>query len=220
MSDIADPSLAGEGRDRIDWADAQMPVLRSLGERFAGEQPLAGVKVGACLHVTSETANLVRTLRAGGAEVALCAPNPLSTQDDVAAVLGEEMRRPGVHVLAVDRVHLDAVVGERRGDVILRGERVRRAQRDLGAPGPQRADQVGRLRGHVQAGADLHARQRLLAREALTERAEHRHLRVRPLDACAPLARERGVGDIASSGNGRTCTGRRPGCPGRRPARA
>ena len=66
-----------------------MPVLRSLGERFAGERPLAGVKVGACLHVTSETANLVHTLRAGGAEVALCAPNPLSTQDDVAAALAD-----------------------------------------------------------------------------------------------------------------------------------
>jgi adenosylhomocysteinase len=64
-------------------------VLRSLGERFAGERPLAGVKIGACLHVTSETANLVRTLRAGGAEVALCPPNPLSTQDDVAAALAD-----------------------------------------------------------------------------------------------------------------------------------
>src|SRR5918992_137228 len=87
MSDIADPSLVREGSARIEWADAQMPVLRSIAERFAREQPLAGVKVGACLHVTSETANLVRTLRAGGAEVALCAPNPLSTQDDVAAAL-------------------------------------------------------------------------------------------------------------------------------------
>ena len=65
MSDIADPGLASEGRARIDWADAQMPVLRSIAERFAGEQPLAGVKVGACLHVTSETANLVRTVLPG-----------------------------------------------------------------------------------------------------------------------------------------------------------
>src|SRR4051794_20389991 len=87
MSDIADPGLAQEGRARIEWADAQMPVLRSIGERFAVERPLDGVTVGACLHVTSETANLVRALRAGGATVALCAPNPLSTQDDVAAAL-------------------------------------------------------------------------------------------------------------------------------------
>jgi adenosylhomocysteinase len=86
-SDIADPGLAAEGRARIEWADAQMPVLRSIGERFAQERPLEGVTVGACLHVTSETANLVRALRAGGAAIALCAPNPLSTQDDVAAAL-------------------------------------------------------------------------------------------------------------------------------------
>src|SRR4051794_19267634 len=87
MGDIADPGLAQEGRARIEWADAQMPVLRSIGERFAVERPLDGVTVGACLHVTSETANLVRALRAGGATIALCAPNPLSTQDDVAAAL-------------------------------------------------------------------------------------------------------------------------------------
>jgi adenosylhomocysteinase len=104
MTDIADPGLAAAGRARIEWADAQMPVLRSLGERFAGERPLAGVKVGACLHVTSETANLVRTLRAGGAEVALCAPNPLSTQDDVAAALAED----GVEVHAIRGEDMDA----------------------------------------------------------------------------------------------------------------
>jgi len=104
MAAIADPSLAGTGAARIDWADAQMPVLRSLAERFAGEQPLAGVKVGACLHVTSETANLVRTLRAGGAKVALCAPNPLSTQDDVAAALAAD----GVEVHAINGEDMDA----------------------------------------------------------------------------------------------------------------
>src|SRR4051794_38069579 len=68
-----------------------MPVLRSIRERFAADAPLKGLKVGACLHVTAETANLARTLAAGGAEVAVCAANPLSTQDDVAAVLGGEM---------------------------------------------------------------------------------------------------------------------------------
>src|SRR3954462_7526015 len=72
---------------RIEWADGQMPVLRSIRERFEREQPLAGVRVGCSLHVTAETADLVRALMAGGAEVALCAPNPLSTQDDVADAL-------------------------------------------------------------------------------------------------------------------------------------
>jgi adenosylhomocysteinase len=88
-SDIADPALADAGRARIDWADAQMPVLRSIRERFASERPLDGISVAACLHVTAETANLVRALMAGGAEVALCAANPLSTQDETAAALAE-----------------------------------------------------------------------------------------------------------------------------------
>src|SRR4051812_23812947 len=86
-SDIADAALAGAGEARIEWADGQMPVLRSVRERFARERPLAGITVGACLHVTSETANLVRTLAAGGADVALCASNPYATQDEVAAAL-------------------------------------------------------------------------------------------------------------------------------------
>lgn len=85
--DVADLSLASTGTRRIDWAERRMPVLRSIRERFEKEQPLAGLTVGACLHVTAETANLMRVLRAGGAEVALCASNPLSTQDDVAAAL-------------------------------------------------------------------------------------------------------------------------------------
>ena len=77
--------MASAGFARIEWADAQMPVLRSIRERFASERPLAGVRVAACLHITAETANLVRTLVAGGAEAALAAANPLSTQDDVVA---------------------------------------------------------------------------------------------------------------------------------------
>jgi len=79
------------GLARIEWADAQMPVLRSIRERFATERPLAGVRVAACLHVTAETANLVRTLVAGGAEASLAAANPLSTQDDVVAALGGDV---------------------------------------------------------------------------------------------------------------------------------
>src|SRR6266508_4975583 len=85
--DVKDLSLAEQGRKRIDWAENEMPVLRLLRERFAKERPLHGLRLSACLHVTAETANLARTLAAGGADVVLCASNPLSTQDDVAAAL-------------------------------------------------------------------------------------------------------------------------------------
>jgi adenosylhomocysteinase len=85
--DIKDLSLAEHGRKRIDWAENEMPVLRLIRERFEKERPLKGLRLSACLHVTAETANLARTLAAGGADVVLCASNPLSTQDDVAAAL-------------------------------------------------------------------------------------------------------------------------------------
>jgi adenosylhomocysteinase len=85
--DVRDLSLADEGVRRIEWAERQMPVLAAIRERFARERPLRGRRISACLHVTAETANLMRTLRAGGADVVLCASNPLSTQDDVAAAL-------------------------------------------------------------------------------------------------------------------------------------
>ena len=88
--DVKDLALAPEGVRRIMWADRQMPVLQAIRERFEREQPLAGYRIAACLHVTSETANLMRTLKAGGADVVLCASNPLSTQDDVAAALVDE----------------------------------------------------------------------------------------------------------------------------------
>jgi adenosylhomocysteinase len=84
---VRDLGLADAGRARIEWADADMPVLASIRERFEAEKPLDGVRVAACLHVTTETANLMRTLKAGGADCVLCASNPLSTQDDVAAAL-------------------------------------------------------------------------------------------------------------------------------------
>jgi adenosylhomocysteinase len=87
---VKDLALAPEGVRRIMWADRQMPVLAAIRERFAVEQPLAGTRISACLHVTTETANLMRTLKAGGADVVLCASNPLSTQDDAAAALVEE----------------------------------------------------------------------------------------------------------------------------------
>ena len=95
--DIADPGLAELGHRRIEWAGRRMPVLGAIKERFEKEQPLAGITVGACMHVTTETAGLMLVLRAGGAAVALCASNPLSTQDDVAAALVEV----GVPVFAV-----------------------------------------------------------------------------------------------------------------------
>lgn len=85
--DIKDATLAELGASRIEWAEQEMPVLRQIRARFAKERPLDGMRIGACLHVTTETANLVQTLKAGGADVVLCASNPLSTQDDVAASL-------------------------------------------------------------------------------------------------------------------------------------
>src|SRR5687768_5180406 len=96
--DVKDLTLADEGTRRTEWAARSMPVLHQIRARFAKEQPLKGVKLSACLHVTTETANLMQTLRAAGAEVALCASNPLSTQDDVAAHL---VRDHGVHVYAI-----------------------------------------------------------------------------------------------------------------------
>src|SRR3990172_6989672 len=92
--DVKDPALAAQGKLRIEWAERQMPVLRLIRERFAKEKPLAGVTVGACLHVTTETANLMLTLKAGGATPVLCASNPLSTQDDVAASLVKDYEIP------------------------------------------------------------------------------------------------------------------------------
>jgi adenosylhomocysteinase len=98
MGDIRDAALAPGGRDRIDWAAGEMPVLRQIRERFDKERPLDGIRIAACLHVTTETANLMETLAAGGAEVLLAASNPLSTQDDVAAALTEQS---GVETFAI-----------------------------------------------------------------------------------------------------------------------
>ncbi len=96
--DIKDIKLAAKGRNRIEWAEQFMPVLRTIRARFEKEKPLKGVKLSACLHVTAETANLMRSLKAGGAELRLCASNPLSTQDDVAAALVKDY---GVQAFAV-----------------------------------------------------------------------------------------------------------------------
>src|SRR6266481_7925543 len=104
-SDVRDRALAAAGRKRIEWADRQMPVLRLIRERFGSELPLKGQRMGACLHVTCETANLLRALKAGGAEVICCASNPLSTQDDVAAALITEY---GIPVYAIHDENRDA----------------------------------------------------------------------------------------------------------------
>jgi adenosylhomocysteinase len=96
--DVKDLALAEQGRSRVEWADQEMRVLGLIRERFEKEKPMSGIRVAACLHVTTETANLVRTLVAGGAEVYLCASNPLSTQDDTAAALCE---MDGVDVFAI-----------------------------------------------------------------------------------------------------------------------
>jgi adenosylhomocysteinase len=113
-SDVADPSLAGEGQRLIDWAAREMPVLRIIRERFARERPLEGLRLGACLHVTSETANLAITLKAGGASVSLCASNPLSTQDAVAAALARQHGIPTFAVKGEDSAryyaHIQAVL--------------------------------------------------------------------------------------------------------------
>src|SRR3954462_4301455 len=121
--DIADPALAQAGLARIEWAQGHMPVLRSIRERFREEQPLDGVKIAACLHVTAETANLMQALIAGGAEAALCSANPLTTQDEVAAALvdlgvpvlasrGEDIESYARHVHALADWHPDITIDD------------------------------------------------------------------------------------------------------------
>src|SRR5579872_3096590 len=113
-SDIKNPDLSEQGKRRIEWANQSMPVLQSIRKEFIKNQPLKGVRVSACLHVTSETANLAITLRDGGAEVALCASNPLSTQDEVAACLVKDYTIPTFAIKGEDNAtyysHLGAVL--------------------------------------------------------------------------------------------------------------
>jgi len=112
--DIKDKSLAAAGKARIEWSERSMPVLRSIRERFAKDKPLDGVALAACLHVTSETANLMRTLKAGGAAIRLCASNPLSTQDDTAASLVKDFAIPVFAIKGEDRdtyyAHINAAL--------------------------------------------------------------------------------------------------------------
>ena len=115
--DIKDINLADKGRLRMDWAAKEMPVLKLIEERFIKEQPLAGMRIAACLHVTSETANLMKTLKAGGADVVLTASNPLSTQDDIAAVLVRDYDIPVFAIKGEDNetyyAHLRAALDHR-----------------------------------------------------------------------------------------------------------
>jgi adenosylhomocysteinase len=114
LGDVKDRSLADQGRSRIEWAASFMPVLAQIRDRFAKSKPLAGVRVGACLHVTTETANLMLALQAGGADITLCASNPLSTQDDVAAALSEHYKIPTFAIKGEDNPtyysHIESVI--------------------------------------------------------------------------------------------------------------
>src|SRR5919201_906056 len=146
--DVRDLSLAPDGVVRIEWADRQMPVLAAIRERFERERPLEGYRVSACLHVTTETANLARTLQAGGADILLCASNPLSTQDDVAAALVTEY---GIPVFAVkgeddDRyyAHITAAVDHHPQMTMHDGADV------IGFLHSQRQDQLGEIIGGTE----------------------------------------------------------------------
>jgi adenosylhomocysteinase len=140
--DVKNIALAAEGRLKIEWAEQSMPVLRQVRERFAKEQPLKGIRLGACLHVTTETAVLMLTLKAGGAQVSLCASNPLSTQDDTAAALVKEYEVPVYAHKGEDNAryyrHLEAVLKTRPQITMDDG-----------------ADLISQLHGETNAGKDL-----------------------------------------------------------------
>jgi len=146
--DVKDLALAPAGVTRITWADREMPVLAAIRERFERERPLDGVRIAACLHVTTETANLARTLHAGGADVVLCASNPLSTQDDVAAALVEEY---GISVYAIRGEdndtyysHIEAAVDHRPQMTMDDGADV------IGVLHKERRDQLGDIIGGTE----------------------------------------------------------------------
>src|ERR671926_1468662 len=140
--DVKDLAQAAAGRLRIEWAEQSMPVLRQVRERFTREQPLKGVRLGACLHVTTETAVLMLTLKAGGAQLALCASNPLSTQDDTAAALVKEYDIPVFAHKGEDNktyyTHLEAVLKTRPQVTMDDG-----------------ADLISQLHGETNLGRDL-----------------------------------------------------------------
>src|SRR5919108_710411 len=146
--DVRDLSLAPDGVVRIEWADRQMPVLAAIRDRFESERPLDGYRISACLHVTTETANLARTLQAGGADLVLCASNPLSTQDDVAAALVAEYGIPVFAVRGEDDetyyAHIEAVVDHRPQLTIDDGADV------IGILHSKRREQLGEIVGGME----------------------------------------------------------------------
>ena len=146
--DVKDLGLAEAGVARVLWADRQMPVLTAIRERFEREQPLAGYRLSACLHVTTETANLARTLKAGGADVVLCASNPLSTQDDVAAALVSEYEIPVFAIRGEDEdtyySHITAAVDHRPHLTMDDGADV------IGVLHKERRDQLGEIVGGME----------------------------------------------------------------------
>ncbi len=131
--DVKDLALADAGKSRIEWAATFMPVLAQIRDRFAKTKPLAGVRIGACLHVTTETANLMLALKAGGADIALCASNPLSTQDDVAAALCAHYEIPTYAIKGENEgtyySHIESVIASKTADVD--GRRLRPRHDDL-----------------------------------------------------------------------------------------
>ncbi len=146
--DVKDVSMTEYGRRRVEWAERSMPVLRTIRTRFEKEKPLSGVKIGACLHVTTETANLMTALKAGGAEVALCASNPLSTQDDVAAWLAAE---GGISTFAIRGIDRDGYYGHIEATLDLRPQITMDDGADLVSTihGP-RSSQVGDVIGGTE----------------------------------------------------------------------
>jgi adenosylhomocysteinase len=161
--DVRDPSLAEGGLARIGWSDGQMPVLRSIREQFGREKPLAGLRIGACLHVTTETANLMIALKAAGASIALCASNPLSTQDDVAAALSGEFGIPTFAMKGEDEAtyyrHIEAVLATRPNITMDDGCDL------VNVLHTRHADQLGDVRGGTEETTTGVIRLRAMARD-------------------------------------------------------
>jgi adenosylhomocysteinase len=161
--DVKDVALAEAGLGRIHWADGQMPVLRSIRERFGREKPLAGLRIGGCLHVTTETANLMIALKAAGASIALCASNPLSTQDDVAAALAGEFGIPTFAIKGEDEAtyyrHIEAVLATRPNITMDDGCDL------VNVLHTRHADQLGDVRGGTEETTTGVIRLRAMARD-------------------------------------------------------
>jgi adenosylhomocysteinase len=161
--DVKDLSLAEPGLARVRWAEGQMPVLRSIRERFRRDKPLAGLRIGACLHVTTETANLMIALKAAGASITLCASNPLSTQDDAAAVLAGEFGIPTFAIKGEDEAtyyrHIEAVLASRPNITMDDGCDL------VNVLHTRHADQLGEVRGGTEETTTGVIRLRAMARD-------------------------------------------------------